>query len=147
MPAISLVAARVSWASFLTSAATTANERPASPARAASMVAFKASMLVLLAIVSMLEETFWTWVIASAKPAMRSPSWTTRSVSPEKMAIVSSIAFRPWSNLPRACSARTRASSVESDTCAWSASSRVVTSSSESSIFKLAEIRSLTPAT
>ena len=47
VPAISLVALRVSWASFFTSAATTAKERPASPARAASMVAFKASMLVL----------------------------------------------------------------------------------------------------
>ena len=39
--AIWLVAARVSWASFFTSAATTAKLRPASPARAASMVAFK----------------------------------------------------------------------------------------------------------
>ena len=39
--AIWLVAARVSWASFFTSAATTAKLRPASPARAASMVALK----------------------------------------------------------------------------------------------------------
>ena len=58
VPAISPVAPRVSWASFFTSAATTAKERPASPARAASIVALRASMLVLLAIVSMLEETF-----------------------------------------------------------------------------------------
>ena len=34
-------------------------------------------------------------VIASAKPAMRSPSWTTSSVRPEKIRIVSSIAPRP----------------------------------------------------
>ena len=72
--AIWLVAARVSWASFFTSAATTAKLRPASPARAASMVALSASMLVLRAIVSMVEETVWTWFIADAKPAMRSPS-------------------------------------------------------------------------
>ena len=39
--AIWLVAARVSCASFFTSAATTAKLRPASPARAASMVAFR----------------------------------------------------------------------------------------------------------
>ena len=50
VPVISLVAVRVSWASFFTSAATTANERPASPARAASIVALRASMLVRLAI-------------------------------------------------------------------------------------------------
>ena len=56
-------------------------------------------MLVLLAMLSMLQETFWTRLIASAKPAIRSPSWTTRSVRPEKMRIVSSIAARPWSSL------------------------------------------------
>ena len=53
--AIWLVAARVSWASFFTSAATTAKLRPASPARAASIVALRASMLVLRAMVSMVE--------------------------------------------------------------------------------------------
>ena len=62
--AIWLVAARVSWASFFTSAATTAKLRPASPARAASIVALSASMLVLRAIVSIVEETFCTWSIA-----------------------------------------------------------------------------------
>ena len=112
--AIWLVAARVSWASFFTSAATTAKLRPASPARAASMVAFSASMLVLRAIVSMVEETVWTWFIAEAKPAMRSPSWTTSSVRPLKPAMVPSIASRPASSLALACSDRSRASSVES---------------------------------
>jgi len=42
----SLVALMVFSASFLTSSATTAKPRPASPARAASMAAFKASRLV-----------------------------------------------------------------------------------------------------
>jgi hypothetical protein len=92
---ISLVASAVSWASFFTSAATTAKERPASPARAASMVALSASMLVFLAIVSIGGGTLRTLAIASAKPAMRSPSWTTRLVSPWKTRIVSSIASRP----------------------------------------------------
>ena len=40
------------------------------------------------------EETRWTWLIASAKPAMRSPNWTTSSVRPAKTRIVSSIALR-----------------------------------------------------
>ena len=112
--AIWLVAERVSWASFFTSAATTAKLRPASPARAASMVAFRASMLVLRAIVSMVEETVCTWFIAAAKPAIRSPSWTTSSVSPLKPAMVPSIASRPASSLALACSDSSRASSVES---------------------------------
>jgi hypothetical protein len=47
---ISSVALAVWLASDLTSAATTANPRPASPARAASMVAFSASRLVCSAI-------------------------------------------------------------------------------------------------
>ena len=102
--AIWLVAARVSCASFFTSAATTAKLRPASPARAASMVALSASMLVLRAIVSMVEETVCTWFIAEAKPAMRSPSWTTSSVRPLKPSIVPSIASRPASSLALACS-------------------------------------------
>jgi hypothetical protein len=59
------------------------------------MVALRASMLVLLAIVSIAAETLRTRFIASAKPAIRSPSWTTRSVRPEKILIVSSIAPRP----------------------------------------------------
>src|SRR5438132_925828 len=41
--AISFVALRLCSASFRTSSATTANPRPASPARAASMAAFNAS--------------------------------------------------------------------------------------------------------
>ena len=73
-----------------------------------------ASMLVLRAIVSMVEETVWTWFIADAKPAMRSPSWTTSSVSPLKPAMVPSIASRPASSLALACSDSSRASSVES---------------------------------
>ena len=41
-------------------------------------------MLVLRAIASIVEETVCTWFIAVAKPAIRSPSWTTSSVSPLK---------------------------------------------------------------
>ena len=61
-------------------------------------------MLVLRAIASIVEETVWTWFIAEAKPAMRSPSWTTSSVRPLKPAIVPSIASRPASSLALACS-------------------------------------------
>jgi hypothetical protein len=43
---ISLAAMRLRSASFRTSEATTAKPRPCSPARAASMAAFRASMLV-----------------------------------------------------------------------------------------------------
>jgi hypothetical protein len=64
----------------------------------------------------MLEETFWTRLIASAKPVIRSPSWTTRSVRPLKIDMVSSIAARPSDRRSRACSARIRASSVDSET-------------------------------
>ena len=48
---MSFVADAVSLASSLTSFATTANPRPASPARAASIVAFRASRFVCCAIV------------------------------------------------------------------------------------------------
>ena len=64
---ISSVASRVSCASFLTSAATTEKARPASPARAASIVALSASMLVVLAIPSIAAETVRTCSITVAK--------------------------------------------------------------------------------
>ncbi len=64
-----------------------------------------------------------------------------------KPAIVPSMASRPESSFAFACSASSRASSVESDTRAWSASKRVVTSSSVSSTFKCSPIRSATPST
>src|SRR3954466_2739432 len=53
-------------------------------------------------------ETLRTRPIASAKPAMRSPSWTTSSVKPLNTAIVSSIAARPAESFSPACSARLR---------------------------------------
>ena len=58
---MSLVAAAVWAASVFTSVATTAKPRPASPARAASMVALRASRLVWLA----------TWLISSTMMLMR----------------------------------------------------------------------------
>src|SRR5262249_54827460 len=53
-------------ASDLTSCATTANPLPYSPARAASMVAFSASRLVWLAMVSLVLANFWTsyWMLS-----------------------------------------------------------------------------------
>ena len=53
MVVISLVELEVRVAKALTSSATTAKPRPAEPARAASMAAFKASRLVCEAISSM----------------------------------------------------------------------------------------------
>jgi len=51
MEVIKFVAFSVSEESFLTSSATMANPLPASPARAASMAAFRANKFVWLAIV------------------------------------------------------------------------------------------------
>ena len=65
------VAAPVSWASFLTSAATTAKPRPASPARAASIVALSASKLVWLAMPLITLVTWATVFNASPKPSSR----------------------------------------------------------------------------
>ena len=112
------------------------------------MVAFKASMLVLRAIVSMVEETVWTWFIAEAKPAMRSPSWTTSSVRPLKPSMVPSIASRPGLELGLGLlGQQPRLVGGIADTRAWSPSSRVVTSSSWSSIFRCSPMRSATPFT
>ncbi|MNI79730.1 hypothetical protein D3C73_1362060 [compost metagenome] len=54
------------WANRRTSSATTANPRPASPARAASMAAFNASRLVCSA---MLRITLSTWLISPENPS------------------------------------------------------------------------------
>src|SRR3954453_4467511 len=64
LAAMSLVARAVSWARSLTSLATTANPLPASPARAASMVAFRASRLVWAATLSMTLMTSLIWAEA-----------------------------------------------------------------------------------
>ncbi len=81
---ISLAASSDSWASFRTSVATTAKPRPCSPARAASMAAFRARRLVWLAI----------WVMASTMRPIAwdcwpraSIAWPTRSAA----ALISSI--------------------------------------------------------
>ncbi len=71
----SLVAVMVFSASFLTSSATTAKPRPASPARAASMAAFRARRLVWSA---MSEMTFMIWPMPSA--CLR--GWSCRPSSP-----------------------------------------------------------------
>ena len=67
---ISVVASLVLVDSDLTSLATTANPRPASPARAASIVAFSASRLVCLAMVKISLATLPTRSSASRSPAI-----------------------------------------------------------------------------
>jgi hypothetical protein len=74
-PAISSVAFAVWLASSLTSEATTAKPRPASPARAASMVAFSASRLVWAAMVLIRPTT------SPIRPADFASPWTVPSVS------------------------------------------------------------------
>ena len=75
---ISSVAREVWLASALTSAATTAKPLPASPARAASIVAFSASRLVCAAI---LEISPTTEPIRSAASSSERMVWLVRSVS------------------------------------------------------------------
>ena len=79
-PAISSVALAVWLASPLTSAATTAKPRPASPARAASMVAFSASRLVWLAMALIRRSTSPIFSLAAVRLATISvvcPALTT----------------------------------------------------------------------
>ena len=103
---IVVVASAVCWASCLTSSATTANPLPASPARAASMVAFKASRLVCEAIAWMRSTTplisalaaarlSTTWpassAVATATPAIDAASVMLREMS-VMLAVISSLA-------------------------------------------------------
>ncbi len=67
------VACAVSCASFFTSLATTAKPRPASPARAASMVALSASRLVWLAMALMIWLAWLT--VESASLKLPKPMW------------------------------------------------------------------------
>ena len=88
---ICLLALRVCSARFLTSPATTPKPRPASPARAASIVALSASRLVCRAIASMVPErpvTCSSTVRTLARrfsirstAAIRSPIWRTAPVT------------------------------------------------------------------
>ncbi len=73
------VACAVSCASFFTSLATTAKPRPASPARAASMVALSASRLVWLAMVLMIWLAWLT--VESASLKLPSPMWMRETCS------------------------------------------------------------------
>ena len=75
---ISPVACEVWLASSLTSEATTANPLPASPARAASMVAFSASRLVCDAILEINSTTEPMCLAASSSERI---AWLVRSAS------------------------------------------------------------------
>ena len=74
---ISVVALAVWPASDFTSEATTAKPRPASPARAASMVALSASRLVCSAML---------WISVTTSPIFCAPSASARAVSPVRRA-------------------------------------------------------------
>src|ERR1700712_712360 len=74
---ISVVALAVWPASDLTSEAMTAKPRPASPARAASMVALRASRLVWAAML---------WISVTTSPIFCAPSAKERAVSPVRRA-------------------------------------------------------------
>src|SRR5882724_9547245 len=80
MSPIRSVAARVSSARLLTSPATTANPRPASPARAASIPAFNDSRRVCLAILSMEVATPPICLSSALKEPRRSSMWPTAPV-------------------------------------------------------------------
>ena len=100
---MSSVALAVSWASSLTSLATTAKPLPASPARAASMVAFSASRLVCSA---MLVITFTTLPIS----ADESPSLAT-------VAVVVSAAVTARAATSLASAALTAISRIDAPIC------------------------------
>ncbi len=68
---MSSVALALSPESFFTSSATTAKPRPAGPARAASMVAFKARRFVWREIVSMVPAISAIWRTAASSSPQR----------------------------------------------------------------------------
>ncbi|MCY1421419.1 hypothetical protein D9M71_370760 [compost metagenome] len=80
-----------SWvrrASALTSSATTAKPRPLSPARAASIAAFRASRLVCSAIARI---TSSTEPISSMRPASDCNACAVHSISPAKASMASTV--------------------------------------------------------
>ena len=102
-PAMSSVALAVCTASVLTSDATTAKPRPASPARAASMVALSASRLVWPAMSRMSLTTspiFW----AAAASASISPSVACASLTAIRTTLLVSSSWRPISPIEVASS-------------------------------------------
>jgi hypothetical protein len=116
---ISSVAPAVCLASSLTSLATTAKPLPASPARAASMVAFRASRLVCWAmeVISLMtlpisapdsprRDTVWSVARATSTPreATRAASWAFLAISRMLAPISSTPADTVWM-LALTCSA------------------------------------------
>ena len=120
---ISSVARRVSPARLLTSLATTAKVRPASPARIASIVALRARMFVVSAICSISCELLRTCSIAAAKPVTCWVSVSTRSSRSEIWPSDDWIISVPCPKRSIARSERRRASSLASETFCWSCSS------------------------
>ncbi len=129
---ISWVARAVCSASVLTSAATTAKPRPASPARAASMVALSASRLVWLAtpeirpaaapIRSALSDSSWMMVPVSRARAMAAAAIPTECVTCPLIscteAAISSVAPATCCTLPDVCSAATETLAASVLVCA-----------------------------
>ncbi len=99
--AVVRAASAARWARPRTSSATTAKPLPASPARAASTAAFRASRLVWKEISSMVLTIFWVCSLAVVISCMERSS---SSISPSAVATTSLVScIRPsaW----RACSA------------------------------------------
>ena len=149
--AISSVALRVSLARLLTSAATTAKVRPASPARMASMVALRARMLVVSAILSISCAERRTCSIAAEKLVTCWPRASTNAINPAIWPSEDWINAVPSDRRSIARSDSRRASSLASATLVWSASSaRTVSRSalcSDLSDLDEAITASTTPAT
>ncbi|GJE61891.1 hypothetical protein MPOCJGCO_4017 [Methylobacterium trifolii] len=96
LAAISSVARAVWPARFLTSEATTAKLRPASPARAASMVAFNASRLVWPAM-SEMRPTIWPMLPAAEARRRTSPAMPSASRSAEAARSAEAVTWVPIS--------------------------------------------------
>ncbi|GJD56053.1 hypothetical protein IFDJLNFL_1945 [Methylobacterium dankookense] len=96
LAAISSVALAVWPARFFTSAATTAKPRPASPARAASMVALSARRLVWLAI-SEISPTIWPMLPAAAARRRTSAAIASASRVAEAERSAEAVAWVPIS--------------------------------------------------
>ncbi len=140
--AISPVALAVWPARFFTSVATTAKPLPASPARAASMVAFSASRLVCPAMDAMREAT---WLISAVAVSMRSmaPAASRASATARRATSLDRPACRAISD-PDAPSSSVAAATLAALALACSAAEETTSVLSRTAVS--ASIRSAIPA-